>query len=98
MKKSSGVCLGGIAVSVSLLDESESLFVSSTTPPLSYFPRRLRYSVTLSLFSMAHLVEESLQPVDLLEEIKAKGKALGLLDVELNDVLCAMSEMKLDAF
>ncbi|KAL0758838.1 hypothetical protein Bca101_074988 [Brassica carinata] len=38
----------------------ESLFVSSTTPRLSYSPRRLRDSVTPSLSSMAHLVKESL--------------------------------------
>uniref|UniRef100_A0A0D3BA62 Myb-like domain-containing protein n=1 Tax=Brassica oleracea var. oleracea TaxID=109376 RepID=A0A0D3BA62_BRAOL len=52
-RQSSGVCLGGIAVSVSLLDNSESLSVPSTTPPLSYSPRRRRDSVTLSLSSPA---------------------------------------------
>ncbi|KAF3560537.1 hypothetical protein DY000_02015272 [Brassica cretica] len=73
--------------SASLSVDSTSLSLSSTTPRLSRSPRRLHVSLallddsaSLSLSSMAHLVEESLhlslRPVALLDKIKSKDRRI----------------------
>ncbi|KAF2616706.1 hypothetical protein F2Q68_00040775 [Brassica cretica] len=90
-RQSSGVCVGLIAVSVSLLDMQESLSVSSTTPRLSYSPRRLCDSVTPSLSSMAHLVKESLFEA-IIRRLSRWNRRLRLSPRRLRVSLCLLDD------
>ncbi|KAG2256902.1 hypothetical protein Bca4012_094084 [Brassica carinata] len=76
-RQSSGVCVSLIAVSVSLLDMQESLSVSSTTPRLSYSPRRLRDSATPRLCDSVALLDGSPR-----QRISLRGNHLASISVE----------------
>uniref|UniRef100_A0A0D3DHL7 Uncharacterized protein n=1 Tax=Brassica oleracea var. oleracea TaxID=109376 RepID=A0A0D3DHL7_BRAOL len=69
----------------------ESLSVSSTTPRLSYSPRRLRDSVTPSLSSMAHLVKESLFEA-IIRRLSRWNRRLRLSPRQLRVSLCPLDD------